>query len=87
MILLYSIKNNTIFAASKSKDQFVMNTKKVREIIKMLKADGWYLAYTKGDHRQFKHPTKKGKVTVSKKLSDDLDGDLLDSILKQSGLK
>lgn len=64
-----------------------MNTKKVREIIKMLKADGWYLAYTKGDHRQFKHPTKKGKVTVSKKLSDDLDGDLLDSILKQSGLK
>ena len=64
-----------------------MNTKKVREIIKMLKVDGWYLAYTKGDHRQFKHPTKKGKVTVSKKLSDDLDGDLLDSILKQSGLK
>ena len=53
----------------------------------MLKADGWYLAYTKGDHRQFKHPTKKGKVTVNKKLSDDLDGDLLDNILKQSGLK
>ena len=87
MILLDSIKNNTIFAASKSKDQFVMNTKKVREVIKMLKADGWYLAYTKGDHRQFKHPTKKGKVTVNKKLSDDLDGDLLDNILKQSGLK
>ena len=82
------IKNNTIFAASKSKDQYIMNTKKVREIIKMLKADGGgYLAHTKGDHRQFKHPTKKGKVTVNKKLSDDLDGDLLDRILKQAGLK
>lgn len=64
-----------------------MKTKKVREVIKMLKNDGWYLAYTKGDHRQFKHPTKKGKVTVNKKLSDDLDGDLLDNILKQAGLK
>lgn len=44
-----------------------MKTKKVREVIKMLLKDGWYLAYTKGDHRQFKHPTKKGKVTVNKK--------------------
>jgi len=87
LILLFSIKNNTIFAASKSKDHNIMNTKKVREIIKMLKADGWNLAYTKGDHRQFKHPTKKGKVTVNKKMSDDLDGDLLDSIFKQAGLK
>jgi predicted RNA binding protein YcfA (HicA-like mRNA interferase family) len=50
-----------------------MKTKKVREVIKMLENDGWYLAYTKGDHRQFKHPKKKGKVTVNKKLSDDLD--------------
>lgn len=53
----------------------------------MLKDDGWYLAYIKGDHRQFKHPNKKGKVTVNKKLSDDLDGNLLDNILKQAGLK
>lgn len=64
-----------------------MKTKKVRDVIKMLKDDGWFLAYTKGDHRQFKHPTKKGKVTVNKKLSDDLDGDLLDSIIKQAGWK
>ena len=64
-----------------------VKTKKVREIIRMLKNDGWYLAYIKGDHRQFKHPTKKGKVTVNKKLSDDLDGNLLDNILKQAGLK
>lgn len=64
-----------------------VKTKKVREIIRMLKNDGWYLAYIKGDHRQFKHPTKKGKVTVNKKLSDDLDRNLLDNILKQAGLK
>lgn len=64
-----------------------MKTKKVRDVIKMLKDDGWFLAYTKGDHRQFKHPTKKGKVTVNKKLSDDLEGDLLDSIIKQAGWK
>ena len=64
-----------------------MKTKKVRDVIKMLKDDGWFLAYTKADHRQFKHPTKKGKVTVNKKLPDDLDGDLLDSIIKQAGWK
>lgn len=65
----------------------VMKTKKVREIIKMLKDDGWYLAYTKGDHRQFRHPTKKGKVTVNQRLSDDLDAYLIDSIFKQVGWK
>lgn len=37
---------------------------KVSEIIKLLEADVWYLYITKGDHRQFKHPTKKGKITV-----------------------
>jgi len=37
---------------------------KVREVIKMLEEDGWYLARTKGSHRQFKHPEKAGTVTV-----------------------
>ena len=55
---------------------------KVRRVIEMLLQDGWQLCYTKGDHRQFKHPTKKGKVTVNKHLSDDLDGFLLNSIFK-----
>lgn len=64
-----------------------MKTKKVREVIRMLEEDGWYLAYTKGDHRQFKHPIKKGKVTVNKKLSDDLDDFYLNSIFKQAGWK
>lgn len=64
-----------------------IKTKKVREVIKMLKNDGRYLAYIKGDHRKFKHPTKKGKVTVIQKLSDDLDANLPDSIFKQAGWK
>ncbi|MEH1833649.1 MAG: type II toxin-antitoxin system HicA family toxin [Nostoc sp.] len=40
-------------------------TIKVREVIKQLEADGWYLDRTKGSHRQFKHPDKPGLVNVS----------------------
>ena len=60
---------------------------KVKEIIKMLEADGWYLVKTKGSHRQFKHDTKKGKVTVNKKPSETLDQTTLNSIFKQAGWK
>lgn len=64
-----------------------MKVVKVSKIIRDLKADGWYLAYQKGSHRQFKHPTKVGKVTVNGKLSDDRTGDLLRNMEEQSGLK
>lgn len=64
-----------------------MNRHKVREVIKMLEADGWFLLTTKGDHRQFKHPTKPGKVTVRGKPSETLDQFLLNSIWKQAGWK
>ena len=60
---------------------------KVREVIKLIKADGWYLDRTRGDHRQFKHPTRPGLVTVSGKLSQDVPPGTLNSILKQAGLK
>ena len=60
---------------------------KVREIILLIETDGWYLYRTRGDHRQFKHSEKKGKVTVPGKLSDDLDPNTAKSILRQSGLK
>ena len=53
----------------------------------MLHDDGWYLAATRGSHRQFKHPLKRGRVTVAGKPSDDLAPGTLNSILKQSGLK
>jgi predicted RNA binding protein YcfA (HicA-like mRNA interferase family) len=60
---------------------------KVKEIIKMLKADGWYLVTTQGSHRQFKNLTKLGRVTIPGKLSDDLTPGTQNSILKQAGLK
>ncbi|MBI4749891.1 MAG: type II toxin-antitoxin system HicA family toxin [Acidobacteria bacterium] len=60
---------------------------KVKEIIKIIEADGWFLAKTEGSHRQFKHPLKPGKVTVAGKLSDDLLKKTENSILRQAGLK
>jgi predicted RNA binding protein YcfA (HicA-like mRNA interferase family) len=60
---------------------------KVKEVIKMIEDDGWYLARTRGSHGQYKHSTKLGLVTVPGKLSDDLAPGTLNSVLKQSGLK
>ena len=60
---------------------------KVSEILQILKDDGWVLVSTRGSHRQFKHPTKVGRVTVAGKPSDDLAPGTLNSILKQSDLK
>ena len=60
--------------------------KKVREIIRLIEADGWYLVKTRGSHRQFKHPTKKGKVTVAGKPSHEVKKGTLSSIFKQAGL-
>jgi len=62
-----------------------MKRYKVKEVIKMLEDDGWYLSATRGDHRQFKHPTKKGKVTIPGKLSDTFEQNILNSIFKQAG--
>ena len=60
---------------------------KVREVIAVLEADGWYLVATVGSHRQYKHPTKRGRVTVPGNLGHDLKPGTLNSILKQAGLK
>lgn len=62
-----------------------MDKYKVKDVIKMLEADGWYLVATKGSHRQFKHPTRKGKVTVNGKKNDVMNQFLLNSIFKQAG--
>jgi len=53
----------------------------------MLNDDGWYLVVTRGSHRQFKHPTKSGRVTVPGKPSDDLAPGTLNSIRKQASFK
>ena len=60
---------------------------KVQELLKLLEADGWYLVRTKGGHRQFHHPSKRGTVTVAGKASVDVPPGTLNSALKQAGLK
>ena len=60
---------------------------KVRDLLRLLENDGWILNRTRGSHRQFKHPTKPGLVTVAGKLSADVPKGTLNAILKQSGLK
>jgi len=60
---------------------------KVREVIKLIEADGWFLVTTRGSHRQYKHPNKPGRVTVAGKSSDDLAPGTLNSILKRAGLR
>jgi predicted RNA binding protein YcfA (HicA-like mRNA interferase family) len=65
----------------------IIPTVKVKEVIKLLEQAGWFVARTKGSHRQFKHPTKSGTVTVSGKSSIDVPPGTLNSILKQARLK
>lgn len=66
-------------------NHYNMKRYKVREVIRMLEGDGWYLSSWRGDHRQFKHGTKKGRVTVAGKPSDTLEQEILNSIFKQAG--
>jgi predicted RNA binding protein YcfA (HicA-like mRNA interferase family) len=60
---------------------------KVSEILRIIQNDGWRLVATKGSHRQFKHASKPGRVTVPGKPSDDLAIGTANSVLKQAGLK
>ncbi len=59
---------------------------KVRQVIRLLADDDWYVARQHGGHRQLKHPTKAGLVTVAGKPSHDLSRKTLASILKQAQL-
>jgi len=60
---------------------------KVRDVIKIIEADGWFLARTRGSHRQYKHFHKKGLVTIAGKFSDDIAKGTEKSIFKQVDLK
>jgi predicted RNA binding protein YcfA (HicA-like mRNA interferase family) len=60
---------------------------KIRKIIDMLLRDGWFLANQEGSHRQYKHLTKKGRVTVAGALNDDVHPKTLKSILRQADLE
>ncbi len=60
---------------------------KVREVIRILEQDGWRRVVTEGDHRQFKHPTKPGRVTVAGHRNEDLQIGTLKSIWRQAEIK
>jgi predicted RNA binding protein YcfA (HicA-like mRNA interferase family) len=60
---------------------------KVRDVIKRIEKDGWYLVRTRGSHQQYKHPTKKGTVTVAGKPNVDVTIGTLKSIWKQAQLE
>jgi predicted RNA binding protein YcfA (HicA-like mRNA interferase family) len=60
---------------------------KVKELIKLLEDDGWVQARMRGSHRQFKHSSKRGTVTVSGKPNVDIPPGTLNNALKQAGLK
>ncbi len=56
---------------------------KVREVLKLIEKDGWYLDRTRGSHRQYKHGTKRGLVTVAGHPNDDLAPGTQNSILNK----
>jgi len=45
---------------------------KVKEMIRLISDDGWYFVAQRGSHRQYKHPVKRGRVTIAGQPSDDL---------------
>jgi len=71
-----------------SKTRFINTVlMKVRDIIKMIEDDGWYIVATRGSHRQYKHPKKPGLVTIAGNPNHDVAPGTLNSILKQAKLK
>jgi len=60
---------------------------KIRDVVRLVEKDGWYLVATKGSHRQFKHPAKAGRVTIAGHPGDDLAPGTLGSVLKQAQLQ
>lgn len=60
---------------------------RIKDLIAMLERDGWILVSTRGSHRQFKHPSRPGRVTVAGKLSDKLAVGTQASVFKQAGWK
>ena len=60
---------------------------KVKETVKIIEQDGWFMVRMKGSHRQFKHSCKQGVVTIAGSLNHDLAKGTFQSILFQAGLK
>lgn len=59
---------------------------KIRDVIKLIEQDGWFVVAMRGSHRQFKHPTKSGRVTIAGHPGDDISPGTFNSIRKQAQL-
>lgn len=70
-----------------SRATIVGSSVKVRDVMKQLEDDGWRIVRQRGSHRQLKHSSKRGLVTLPGKPNDDLAAGTLNSVLKQAGLK
>jgi predicted RNA binding protein YcfA (HicA-like mRNA interferase family) len=62
-------------------------TMKVRQVIRLIEANGWRLVRQRGSHRQFRHATKPGRVTIAGNDGDDVKTGTLASILRRARLK
>ena len=60
---------------------------KVRDVIKLIRKDGWYLEHTRGSHHQYRHTTKQGTLTISGQPGDEMPKGTLNSVMKHAGLK
>ena len=60
---------------------------KVREVVRMIEADGWFLVRTRGSHRQFHHPRKPGTVTISGTMGEEMPKGTFNSVLRQAQLR
>jgi predicted RNA binding protein YcfA (HicA-like mRNA interferase family) len=60
---------------------------KIRDVIKQVEDDGWRMVTQKGSHRQYKHPSKPGRVTIAGHPWAEVAPKTLKSILEQAGLK
>jgi predicted RNA binding protein YcfA (HicA-like mRNA interferase family) len=59
---------------------------KIKKIIRLVEKDGWYLVRTTGSHRHYKHPVKKGIVTIAGHPDIEMAKKTLNCVLKQAGL-
>lgn len=59
----------------------------IRDVIRLIEQDGWYLVTTKGSHPQYKHSNKRGRVTIAGHLNDELAPGTLNSVFKQAQLQ
>jgi predicted RNA binding protein YcfA (HicA-like mRNA interferase family) len=60
---------------------------KIRDIIKLIEQDGWFVVATRGSHRQYKRPSKPGRVTIAGHPGDDISPGTLNSIRKQAQIE